>query len=479
MGIITKCRRRYVSARISAVLLCLFLCACGDNPWRYDPVPPGTPDRLTVTAGNGQVALSWPAAADAAAYNVYYAASPGVRKSTGAKISNIMNTSTIVTGLTNGSTYYFAVAAMNSNSESPLSNEVSATPAAPAAFRQSDLQGTWYFNVLVNGTGAAWMRGIAAIDDAGNPSVTTFLDSAGNTAAPAGLFTAMTILPDGAVSQGGSDFHGVLSANQYKDMLVGTASAGGTSRRIVILQKRVPGIPFSGSDIKGTGKLVAGPLTFVYHQLSSGVDPEWESASGQIGQDQAVTYTSINAPTAPTLPGGGNKVVTLSITPDGTVSETPIAGVLPQPTALLTWGVLSADKMTIVGTATDTTGAFALRVIQFIHPPSIALTPSTYILGKLAGSYSSHDLVNGANPLWAYGNLSIGGTGGAVFSSYLDSSGNAGLPPPMALSMDQQGALKISADPSYNGQLSYLNDLIVATRTDSPGVHSLGIALKR
>jgi len=39
--------------------------------------------------------------------------------------------------------------------------------------------------------------------------------------------------------------------------------------------------------------------------------------------------------------------------------------------------------------------------------------------------------------------------------------------------------LKISADPSYNGQLSYFNDLIVATRTDSPGVHSVSIALKR
>ena len=474
-----KYRWRHFSALRSAVYLCLFLCACGDNPWRFDPGTPGAPKDLTATAGNGKVALSWSAAADAAAYNVYYASSPGAGKSTGTKISNVMNTSTIVTGLSNGGTYYFSIAAVNSNSESPLSNEVSATPAAPAAFRPSDLQGTWYFNILVSGTGAAWMRGIAAIDNAGNVTVTSFLDSAGATTAPAGLFTTMTILPDGTVSQGGSDFHGTLSANQYKDTLVGTASAGGTSRKIVLLQKQVPGITFSSSDIEGTGRLVAGPLPFVYHQLSSGANQEWEYAAGQVGQDQAVTYASISAPTARTLPGGGSKVVTLSITPAGIVSETPVAGVLPQPAALLTWGILSADKMTIVGTATDTSGAFCLRVIQFIHPPSISLTPPIYVLGNLAGSYSLHLLINGASPLWANGSLSIDGSGTAAFFNYLDSSGSATLPPPFTHSMDQQGALTISSDPSYNGQLSYFNDMVVATRTGSPGVYSLGIALKR
>jgi hypothetical protein len=109
----------------------------------------------------------------------------------------------------------------------------------------------------------------------------TFL---GVTVAPAGLFSTMTILLDGTVSQSGSDFHGVLSANQYKDILVGTATFGGTSPMLAILQKRVPGITYSRSDIKGTGKLVAGPFAFVNHQLSSGGGQEWEYAAGQIGQ---------------------------------------------------------------------------------------------------------------------------------------------------------------------------------------------------
>jgi hypothetical protein len=271
----------------------------------------------------------------------------------------------------------------------------------------------------------------------------------------------------------------LLSANQFRDILVGTASFSGTSRLIAILQKRVPGITYTSNDIKGTGKLVAGPLTFFYNQLSSGADQEWEYATGQVGQDLAVTYLTISAPTARQLPGGGNKVVTLAITPDGIVTETPIAGVLPQPTALMTRGVMSADKMTIVGTATDTSGAFVLRIIQFIHPPSVALTPSTYTLADLAGSYGFHDLANGAAPLWAYGGLVINPSGAASFTAYSDSSGSATLPGAFSLSLDQQGILTNSADPSFNGKLSYFKDMVVATRTVSPGVYSLGIDLKR
>ncbi|HEX8960620.1 MAG TPA: fibronectin type III domain-containing protein [Geobacteraceae bacterium] len=480
-----KYQWRQFSTWIIGALLCLALSACGSST-RFDPGPAGAPTGLTAAAGNGQVALSWsPATPNDALfdkYDVYYSTSPGVTTSTGTKFqTGVSGTSIIVTGLTNGVTYYFAVAAINAEYiESPLSNEVAATPAAPNPFQQSDLQGTWYFNVLVNGTGAGWMHGIATIDAAGIVTVTSFLDNAGSTTAPAGLFTTMTILPDGTVSQSGTtDFHGVLSNNQFRDMLVGTASTGGTSRMVVVLQKRVPGITYTASDIRGTGRFVAGPLPFVYHQLSSGIYHEWQYATGQIGQDQGVTYLSLNSPTPTPLPGAGNKVVTLSITADGIVTETPIAGVVPQPTALITWGVMSADKMTIVGTATDSSGALLIRIIQFVHPPSVVLTSSVYVMAHLVGTYGFHDFINGTSPLWANGDLTIEASGTATYATYLDSSGSTVLPAPQSLSLDQQGILTESGNPSYNGQLSYFNDMFVATRTDAPGVYSLSIDLKR
>lgn len=172
-------------------------------------------------------------------------------------------------------------------------------------------------------------------------------------------------------------------------------------------------------------------------------------------------------------------MTTLAITSGGIVTETPISGVLPQPTALLNHGVMSADKMMVAGTMTDANGAFVLRVIQMTHPPSVALTSSNYTMAALPGSYSIHTLVNGSNPLWAYGTLAVDAAGAVSFSSYLNSSAGSTPPAGLALSMDAQGTLTNTADPSYNGKLSYFGDIIISTRIDSTGGSAFDIALKR
>jgi hypothetical protein len=344
-----------------------------------------------------------------------------------------------------------------------------------------DLQGSWRFNGLISGASARWMRGSAAIDVAGNVSVTSFVDSLGNSAAPAGIFNTMSIAADGTVSQSASasNFHGILSAGQYKDLMVATASLADSSRLLIIFQKQVPGIVYSSSDIHGTGRLVAGPLPFVYHQLASGVSSGWETASGQIGQDQSLSYVAISAPEPRQLPGQGNKVTNLTITPDGVVTETQLAGVTPLPTALLTSGIMSADKMTIIGTTTAANGAYVLRIMQFVHPPSVNLGGDSYTLAGLAGSFTCKSLFSGAAPKWANGTFTVNQAAVASYDTYLDSSGNSLLPGAVTLSLDQQGGVTAAADPSYSGQLAYFRDMLVITGTESPGSYHLSIALRR
>jgi len=92
---------------------------------------PTAPTGLTATAGSGQVALSWTASNGAASYSVYRGTAPGAE--TGTPIAaGITGTAYTNTGLTNGTTYYYKVAAVNSAGASPMSNEASAKPVSAA-----------------------------------------------------------------------------------------------------------------------------------------------------------------------------------------------------------------------------------------------------------------------------------------------------------------------------------------------------------
>ena len=97
---------------------------------------PGAPTGLTATPGNAEVGLSWTAPASAggaapASYHVYQGTSPGFTQ--GTPVTSTSDTHATVTGLTNGTTYYFVVTAVDgSGTVSGTSGEASAQPLATA-----------------------------------------------------------------------------------------------------------------------------------------------------------------------------------------------------------------------------------------------------------------------------------------------------------------------------------------------------------
>jgi large repetitive protein len=90
---------------------------------------PQAPANLTATSSTGQVSLSWSASTGATSYSIFRGTSAGAEGAT-AFAPNLTVTSYIDTAVTNGTTYFYTVKAVNSTGTSGASNEASATPPA-------------------------------------------------------------------------------------------------------------------------------------------------------------------------------------------------------------------------------------------------------------------------------------------------------------------------------------------------------------
>ena len=135
------------------------------NSGQFSSIPsnaaqaPSTPGGLNAAPGNGRVGLTWAAPSSATSYKIKRASSSGgpftqIATSTFAGYTNV--------GLQNGTTYYFAVSAVNSSGESANSAAVGAKPVAPSsavtsvsvspATASSITSGTLPFQATVQGT---------------------------------------------------------------------------------------------------------------------------------------------------------------------------------------------------------------------------------------------------------------------------------------------------------------------------------------
>jgi mono/diheme cytochrome c family protein len=104
------------------------------------PAAPAAPSGVTATGGTQQVTISWPAVTGATSYNLYWSTTTGVTTASGTKIGGVSSPA-VQTGLTDATTYFYVVTAVNSAGESAASAQVAATtlpagsppPAVPSA----------------------------------------------------------------------------------------------------------------------------------------------------------------------------------------------------------------------------------------------------------------------------------------------------------------------------------------------------------
>jgi hypothetical protein len=164
---------------------------------------PTAPSGLSAAPGNGQVSLTWATSANAVSYNVYIGTTAGGESSTAAA-SAVAGTNYTAAGLSNGTAYYFKIAAVNSNGTSLLSSESSATPAispsAPAnvIVTPADGQLALSWSVSPNATSYSVYQGRTSGGESPSP-VATGLTS------PAATITGLT--------NGGIYFYTVTATN--------------------------------------------------------------------------------------------------------------------------------------------------------------------------------------------------------------------------------------------------------------------------
>jgi len=152
--------------------------------------PPAAPTGLSATAGNAQVKLSWTASSGATSYSVYRGTSSGAEGVTPIA-TGITSTTFTNTGLPNGTTYFYKVAAVNASGTSPLSTETSGKPAAvnvtslvkitATAFQFNRNSRTYNSTVTVQNTSSQSISGPIQLVLTNLPSGITLSNATGST----------------------------------------------------------------------------------------------------------------------------------------------------------------------------------------------------------------------------------------------------------------------------------------------------------
>ena len=178
------------------------------------PTAPGAPNLTAATAGNASVALSWTApASDGGSPITGYQVWRGTTSGTASLVTPVGLTTTYTdTTVSNGTTYYYRVAAVNAVDTGPGSNERSATPLPPPP---PTAPGAPNLTAATAGNASVALSWTAPASDGGSP-ITGYQVWRGTTSGTVSLVTPVgltTTYTDTTVTNGTTYYYRVAAVN--------------------------------------------------------------------------------------------------------------------------------------------------------------------------------------------------------------------------------------------------------------------------
>jgi predicted phage tail protein len=386
-----------------------------------DPTVPNAPTGATAAGGTKQATVSWAEVSGATSYNLYWSTTAGVTKATGTKIAGVTSP-TVQNGLTDATTYYYIVTAVNSVGESVPSVQVAATTLAAVPSPTVPATPTG-----VTATGGDNRATISWTAVSGATSYNLYWSTTSGVTPATGTKIAGTTSPyvQTGLSAGTAYYYVVTAVNAVGESPASTEAPATTNAPA----PSAPGAP-TGVSATGGAKQVAISWSTVAGATSYNL--YWSTASGVT----TATGTKITGATSPyvqtgladgaayyyivtAVSGAGEGVASSQVTA-ATDAAAPVAPAAP--TGVTATG--GANQVTITWSAVA--GA-TLYNLYWSTSPGLTKATGTIIPGVTSG-YLHTGLAAGAAYYYLVAAQNTAGEGAA--SAQVTATTNAAPPPP-------------------------------------------------
>ena len=234
------------------------------------------PSDFTTTAGDTKVTFSWTAVSGASSYTLYWGTTTGITSSS-TTIRNISTNSYSHTGLSNGTTYYYKVAAVNSAGTGTLSSELSAAPASSSDNSSSSTTLSAPSGLSASGAAAQVALDWTAVS--GASSYTMYWDNSTGVSTSSNAITSISTdnYTHSSLDNGTAYYYKVATVNSAG---TGTLSSEVNATTLVLLA--------APDNVSASGS--SGTITLNWNAVS-GADNYtlyWDNVSGITSSDTAI-----------------------------------------------------------------------------------------------------------------------------------------------------------------------------------------------